>query len=179
MDYQCDTVRQNLVEKAGDPEELGSAGKSHLKSCKDCQAFASSEERLVEILTAAAPPSDLALQRRVILAVQVLEARRRRMALLPVAASFIVGLVGVSVLGGIPGASLVAALPAWAGSGWVALMGTILDTVSALRAVASGLAGVISAPVIIGAAVVVMAGAGTMVLVSKRWRRRAVWSVRS
>lgn len=179
MKSQCETVHQVLVEGTAGAGQRDPVVDSHLESCEACQEFAASEERLVEYLIAASPPGDVDLQKRVILAIQVLEARRRRLALLPVAASAILGLVGITVLGGVPGASLVAALPSWAGSGWVALMGTVLDTIGALDAVAAGLADVVSAPVVLGAVMVFITGIGTTVLISKRLRRRAIWSARS
>jgi len=85
----------------------------------------------------------------------------------------------VTVLGGVPGASMAAALPAWTTGGWLALAGTVMDFVGALQAVAVGLGSVISWPVVLGAVMVSVVGVGAMVSISKKWRRHAVWSDRS
>ena len=120
------------------------------------------------------PPADRDLQERVIQTISTLEARSRRLAFAPVAASVVLVLAGVTVLGGVPAASMAAALPSWAGGGWAALAGMVMDFVGALSAVAVGMAELISGPVVLGAAMVVVAGIGTMVLISKRWRRQAL-----
>lgn len=179
MNKQCETVRYILVEHSGAKDLQDPVVDSHLEDCEDCRRFVATEARLVEVLEAASPPADPPLQERVIHAVQILDARRRRLALAPVAASVVLVLAGVTVLGGVPAASMAAALPSWAGSGWPALAGMLMDFVGALSAVAVGLAEMISGPVVLGAAMVFVAGIGTMVLISKRWRRQALWSGRS
>ncbi len=179
MNSQCETVRYILVEGVGDPDRRDPAVAGHLESCETCRQFAVAEEHLAEVLETASAPADLALQQQVINAVQGLEARRRRLALVPVAASVILMLAGVTLMGGVPGASMAAALPALTAGGWLALAGTVMDFAGALRAVGVGLGLLISTPVVLGAAMVVMAGVGTMVLISKRWRRHAAWSGRS
>lgn len=179
MNNQCETIRRLLVESSGALVQHDPLVDGHLERCEGCRQFAVAEERLAKVLEAASPPADRTLQQLVILAVQIVEARRRRLALVPVAASAILVLVGVTVLGGVPGASLAAALPASAGAGWLALAGTTMDFVGALRAVAVGLAEVISGPVVLGAATVAAAGVGAMVSIAKRWRRCTVWSDRS
>ena len=179
MKSQCESVRYILVEHSGAGDFRDPVVDGHLEECEDCRRFAVTEARLVGVLETASPPADRSLQTRVIHAVGVLAARRRRLALVPVAASAILVLVGVTVLGGVPAASMAASLPAWAGSGWPALAGIVMDFVGALRAVAVGLAEVISGPVVLGAAMVVVAGVGMMILISKRWRRQALWSGRS
>lgn len=179
MNSQCETVRYILVEGSGDLDRLDPTVADHLEKCEDCRQFAAAEIRLVDVLEKASPPSDPALQRRVVHAVRGLEARRRRWALLPVAASVILMLSGVTVLGGVPGASMAAALPSWTSGGWLALAGTVMDFVGALRAVAVGLSTVISWPVVFWAVIFSVAGIGAVVSISKRWRRRAAWSDRS
>lgn len=179
MNSQCERVRYILVEGSGDPGRRDAAVAGHLESCETCRQFAEAEERLAKVLETAAAPADPILQQRVILAVEKLEAQRRRLALVPVAASVILVLAGVTLMGGVPGASMAAALPAWTAGGWLALAGTVMDFVGALRAVAVGLGLLISTPLILVAVMVVMVGFGAMVSISKRWRRRAVWSDRS
>ncbi len=179
MNSQCETVRNILVEHSGAKDRQDPVVDRHLEDCEGCRRFAAKEARLGDILEAASPPVDRPLQDRVVHAVLILEVRRRRLALVPVAASVLLVLAGVTVLGGVPAASMAAALPAWAGSGWPALAGMVMDFVGALRAVAVGLADMISGPVVLGAAMVVAAGVASMILVSKRWRRHALWSGRS
>jgi hypothetical protein len=113
------------------------------------------------------------------MAIKAVEVRRRRLALLPVAASAIFVLLGVTLMGGVPGASLMASLPAWTGGGWSVVTAMLMDVVGAMHAVASGVAGVISASMLFGAFTAVVVGIGVMVLTSKRWKRSAPWSVRS
>lgn len=179
MSSQCETVRHILVEGPGGLDRFDPAVAGHLESCEACRQFAVAEERLANVLETASPPADPALQQRVIHAVQVLTGRRRHLALVPVAASVVLVLAGVTVLGGVPGASMAAALPGWTAGGWLALAGTVMDFVGALRAAAVGLGALISWPVVLGAVMVSMAGIGALVSISKRWRRRAVWSDRS
>lgn len=179
MNSQCEKVRYILVEGPGVPGRIDPAVAGHLERCEACRQFAVAEERLAEVLETAAAPADPALQQRVILAVEELEARRRRLALVPVAASVILVLAGVTLMGGVPGASMAAALPAWTAGGWLALAGTVMDFVGALRAVAVGLGLLISTPAVLAAVMIVVVGVGTMVLVAKRWRRQAAWSDRS
>ena len=179
MNSQCERVRYILVEGVGDPARRDPAVAGHLESCETCRQFAMAEERLAEVLETASAPADPALQQQVIHAVQELDARRRRLAFLPVAASVIFVLAGVTLMGGVPGSSMAAALPAWTAGGWLALAGTVMDFVGALRAVAVGLGLLISTSLALVAVMVVMAGVGTMVLVLKRWRRHAAWSGRS
>ncbi|RLE26964.1 MAG: hypothetical protein DRJ65_04235 [Acidobacteria bacterium] len=174
VNNQCETVRYILVEHSGARDLKDPVVDQHLEECEKCRQFATTEGRLVDIFEAASPPADLPLQERVIKAVVTLEARRRRLALLPVAASVVLVLAGVTVLGGVPAASMAAALPSWAGSGWPALAGMVMDFVGALSAVAIGLAEMISGPVVLGAVMVVVAGVGMMVLISKRWRRQVL-----
>ena len=179
MKSQCETVRHILVEDPGDLDRLDPAVAGHLESCEACRQFAADEEHLADVLETASPPADPVLQQQVILAVEKLETRRRHLALVPVAASVILVLAGVTVLGGVPGASMAAAPPAWTAGGWLALAGTMMDFVGALRAVAVGLGDLISWPVVLGAVMISITGIGAMVSISKRWRRRAVWSDRS
>ncbi len=87
MNKQCETVRYILVEHSGARDLKDPVVDSHLEECKDCRRFVATEARLVEVLEAASPPADPPLQERVIHAVQILDARRRRLALAPVAAS--------------------------------------------------------------------------------------------
>jgi len=179
VNSQCERVRYILVEGSGDPGRRDPAVAGHLESCEACRQFAVAEERLAKVLETAAAPADPILQQRVILAVEELEARRRRLALVPVAASVMLVLAGVTLMGGVPGASMAAALPAWTAGGWLALAGTVMDFAGALRAVAVGLGLLISTPLVLMAVMVVMVGFGAMISISKRWRRRAVWSDRS
>lgn len=179
MNKQCETVRPILVEGSGVLDGLDPTVGDHLKNCEECRQVAAAEVRLADILESASPPSDPALQRQVVQAVHDLEVRRRKWALAPVAASVIFLLAGVGVLGGVPGASMVAAFPSWTSSGWLALAGSAMDLVGALRAVAVGLSVMISWPAVVAALGFSVAGIGSIALISKRWRRRAAWSDRT
>jgi len=174
VNNQCETVRYILVEHSGASDLKDPVVDRHLEQCEECRLFAATEARLVDVFEAALPPADRNLQERVIQTISTLEARRRRLAFAPVAASVVLVLAGVTVLGGVPAASMAAALPSWAGGGWAALAGMVMDFVGALSAVAVGMAELISGPVVLGAAMVVVAGIGTTVLISKRWRRQAL-----
>lgn len=179
MNNQCETVRSILVEGSRDLDRFDRTVADHVEKCEGCRQFAAAENRLADILESASPPSDPVLQRRVVQAVQELEFRRSRWALAPVAASVILMLAGVGALGGVPGASMAAALPSWTSSGWLALAGTMMDLVGALRAVAVGLSAMISWPAVLAAVVLSAAGIGAIALFSKRWRLRTAWSDRT
>jgi len=179
VNSSCETVRSLLVEDPGCSSRHDPAVERHLEKCDACRQFAEAEERLATIFSDASPPPDPVLQRRVIMTIKAFEVRRRRLALLPVAASAIFVLFGVTLMGGVPGASLMASLPAWTGGGWSVVTAMLMDIVGAMQAVASGVAGVISVSMLFGAFTIVVVGIGVMVLALKRWKRSAPWSVRS
>jgi len=178
VNVTCETVRSLLVEDPGCSSRHDPVVEPHLETCHACRRFAAAEDRLARILSDALPQADPALQRRVVLGIKVVEERRRRLALAPVAASAIFILIGVTLMGGVPGASLMASLPAWTGGGWSVATAMLMDVVGAMHAVASGVAGVITGSIILGALMTVVVGITVMVSASKRWRRTAPWSVR-
>ena len=178
MKNPCENIRHLLVERPGINALADHLVHKHVEVCEDCRLFAADQARLADILESVLPPADLPLQERIVQAVQIKAIRRRRMALAPVAASVFLVLAGISALGGVPAASMAASLPSWAGGGWPTLVAMVVDFVTGLRTVAIGLAAVISGPIALGAAMIVAAGLGATVLISKRWRRHEQWSAR-
>ncbi len=179
MSNPCENVRNSLVEYSGVSDPADEVMNRHLENCEECRRFAEEQVSLANILESASLPADLPLQERIVKAVQVQATRTRRMALAPVAASVFLVLAGITALGGVPAASMAASLPSWAGGGWPTLVTMIVDFVGALHAVAIGLAAVISIPMALGAVMIVVAGLGATVSISKRWRRHEQWSARS
>jgi hypothetical protein len=96
-------------------------------------------------------------------------------ALLPVAASLFVALLGAVLLGGLPGGSLLALLPVWSSQGWVSLAATLSDWTAALRTAAGATEAVLS-PAMLGLTLVVsLLGVAATVVATRRWRRISPW----
>ncbi len=175
MDRVCELIAETLVEVAGDPVGLSAAEREHLDACPSCRALAQSERHLDEVLAAAVPPADPALQQWVIAALRPLRGRRRLAALLPVAASLLTTLTGVAALGGVPGASMLRHLPTTSAHGWLSLVGAANDWVIALaatsRAAQLGLPGTVTILSLAAAAL----GTASVMIATRRWRPLAPW----
>jgi hypothetical protein len=136
---------------------------------------AAAELALGLIFAKVLPPTDLAIEEGVVSAMRSARRRRRALALLPVAASLLVALLGMVMLGGLPGGSLLALLPVWSSQGWVSLAATVSDWSAALST-AAGAAGVLLGPgVVAGAVVISVLGVATVAVAARRWRRVSPW----
>jgi hypothetical protein len=168
-------IQEVLVEAAGDTSRLSEAQLRHLDSCASCRALAEAEHRLGEILSVAVPPADPTIEEWVMRSLEPLRVRRRLVALLPVAASLLIALTGVAVIGGLPGGSLLALLPLWSSQGWLALVGAANDWVVALAATARAAQLTLPPLVQAAAAVATVIGSASVVIATRRWRTLSPW----
>lgn len=135
MNDRCDACQEALVELGGRVEELPVAVRDHLAECDRCRQTAVTERRLADLLAHALPGADPALVEGIVASLPARVRRWRVAALLPVAASLLLALTGVTLLGGVPGSSLLAALPSWSAHGLLALAqalanwGVVIDAV--------------------------------------------------
>ncbi len=146
MSMECRTVQESLVEKAGRGEELGLEAQEHLRLCSECSRFAEGERDLHRVFGTALPPRDPALAERILLAVHERRMFRQIARWMPLAASALIVLGCVALLGGLPGAGLLAAIPGTtAGGGTLGLGGAFLAWMRALEVAARVLAGFVPA----------------------------------
>jgi predicted anti-sigma-YlaC factor YlaD len=175
VDTGCELIQEALVEMAGDSSHLSEAELRHLEGCHSCRALAEAESRLGELLETAVPPADPSVEEYVMRSLRPLRLRRRLAALLPVAASLLMALVGVAVLGGVPGGSLLAMLPVWSSQGWITILGAANDWVVALVA-ASTAAQLTLPPLVQGVALLLaVIASASLLAAARRWRRLSPW----
>jgi hypothetical protein len=101
--------------------------------------------------------------------------RRRILALLPVAASLLVALLGAVMLGGLPGGGLLALLPVWSSQGWVSLAATAGDWNTALHTAAGSASELLGSGVLAMAVAVTLLGFGVVAAGTRRWRQVSPW----
>ena len=178
MTTSCEAIQARLVEHLGEVGRLADDQRRHVEQCPQCSETAAAERALARIFARALPSSDPGLEARVLAAIGPARRRRRVLALLPVAASLFVALLGAVLLGGLPGGSLLALLPMWSSQGWVSLAATVSDWGTALDTTV-GAAGSLMAPgVVVAAALLSLLGAAVVVAAVRRWRRVSPWTGR-
>jgi hypothetical protein len=171
----CEAIQERLVEVGGAGERLSEDQRRHLERCPECTELAAAERALGSILVNVLPPADREMEQRLRFAMREAGRRRRMVALIPVAASLFVALLGAVLLGGLPGGSLLALLPVWSSQGWVSLAATAGDWTAALHT-AAGATGAILSPALVGTALVVsLVGVAAIVTAARRWRRVSPW----
>jgi len=175
VETDCKLIGELLVESAGDSTGLTSEQLAHLEACPSCRALANAERTLDQLLEKAVPPEDLALQERVMSMMSPVGLRSRILALLPVVTSLVVALVGVAMIGGVPGGSLLARVPFWSSQGWRTMVAGVSDLAVALAAAAR--AAHLGLPPMVETAAVLMAilGGSAAVLLTRRWRAFSPW----
>jgi len=175
VDTHCKAIGELLVETAGEVSGLSSEQLAHLEGCHSCRALANAERNLGQLLETAVPPEDPALQEQVMISLAPASLGSRIAALLPVAASLIVAMLGVAMVGGVPGGSLLARLPLWSSQGWLALIGATGDWAVAL--VATSRAAHVALPPMVQIVAVMLAvlGSSAVVLLTRRWRALSPW----
>ncbi len=172
---QCEAVQELLAEYLGETNRLSDEERRHLEHCPQCCEIAAAENALGLIFAKVVPPGDPAIEEQVRGAMRAARTRRRILALLPVAASLLVALLGAVMLGGLPGGSLLALLPVWSSQGWVSLAATAGDWNTVLHT-AAGSATAILGPGMLAAAIVVsLLGFGAVAVATRRWRQVSPW----
>jgi hypothetical protein len=175
VDTHCKAIGELLVEAAGEVSGLSSEQLAHLEGCPSCRALANAERTLSQLLETAVPPEDPAFQERVMISLNPAPLRSRVVALLPVAASLIVAMVGAAMVGGVPGGSLLARLPLWSSRGWLALVGATGDWAVALAATSRAAHVALPPMVLIAAVLLAVLGTSAVVVLTRRWRALSPW----
>jgi hypothetical protein len=175
MPRDCKVIQEDLTRFSGDVDQLERGGQNHLEHCPECSNVAREEKELGQLLSQAIPPADESLQSLIITSLRRLQARRRTLALVPIAASFMVFLAGISLLGSIPGSSLAAQFPRWTSSSWMSLAGAFTDWQIALSLAAASLSEAIPFTAVIFAAFCAAGGLVTSLALLHKWNKRISW----
>jgi predicted anti-sigma-YlaC factor YlaD len=165
----CRNIQERLVEAAGDTAGLGEIELRHLASCTSCRAVAEAERGLGRLLDQAVPPANPMVAEQV-MAAQPLRVRRRVASWLPVAASLLLALLGVAMLGGVPGGSLLAQLPVVSSQAWLTLADAASDWGVAMSAAAGAVRLALPPAALIAAVVAALAGLGLVIAATRRWQ---------
>ncbi len=174
MTSRCESCQEALVQAAGRTGNLPSGVAEHLAGCADCQAVAAAEIGLARLLELGIPVEDPRLIEAISAAVPRPSGRWRVLALLPVAASLMIALVGAVLLGGVPGGSLLAALPSASAKSVMTLSRALGDWTVAMSAVLHTAGTGLSQVVIWGALILTCLGLGLAGVMVRRWRRAVV-----
>ncbi len=171
----CEAIQELLAEVLGETRRLSDEERRHLERCPQCCEVAAAENALGLIFARVFPPADPNMEERVCTALRVSRRRRRVLALLPVAASLFVALLGAVMLGGLPGGSLLALLPVWSSQGWVSLAASVGDWNTVLTTAAGAASALVSPGVLLIAFVVSLLGFGVVAVTTRRLRQVSPW----
>ncbi len=175
MATNCEAIQELLAEHLGETERLSGEERRHLELCPQCCEVAAAENALGLIFAKVLPPADPSMEERVRAAMFVARRRRRVLALLPVAASLLVALLGAIMLGGLPGGSLLALLPVWSSHGWVSLAASVGDWNTVLNTAAGAATTLFSPGILIAAFAVAFLGFAAVAVAARRWRQVSPW----
>ena len=172
---RCEAVQEHLAEIRGETVRLSDAERRHLEHCPQCCEIAAAENALGLIFASVLPPADPGMEGRVRSEMRAARRRRRILALLPVAASLLVALLGAVMLGGLPGGGLLAMLPLWSSQGWVSLAATAGDWNTAVNTAAGSASALLGSGVVVIAAAVSALGFAVVAFATRRWRQVSPW----
>ncbi len=175
MACRCEAIQEHLAEVLGETERLSEEERRHLELCPQCCEVAAAEGALGLIFAKVLPPADPTMENRVRAAMRTSRRRRRALALLPVAASLFVALLGAVMLGGLPGGSLLALLPVWSSQGWVSLAASVGDWNTVVTTAVGAATALLSPGVVVIATVVSLLGFGVVAVATRRWRQVSPW----
>lgn len=175
MATSCEAIQELLTEYLGETERLSEEERRHLDFCPQCCEVAAAESALGLIFAKVLPPADPTMEDRVRAAMRTARRRRRVLALLPVAASLLLALLGTVMLGGLPGGSLLALLPAWSSQGWVSLAASVGDWNTVLTTTAGAATALLSPGLLVVAVVVSFVGFAVVSVAARRWRQVSPW----
>ena len=171
MTGRCESCQEALVQFAGRGDELAADVAGHLAGCAACQAVAVQELGLADLLERALPAADPDLVTTVVNRLPRRSVRWQALRLLPVAASLFIALLGAVLLGGVPGGSLLAALPSASAHSVMTLSRALGDWAVATGAIVSTVGAGLSQAVVCGALVVAGVGLVLVAGMVRRWRR--------
>lgn len=175
MATNCEAIQELLTEHHGETERLSKEERRHVELCPQCSEVAAGENALGLIFAGALPPADPTVESRVCAAMHTARRRRRLLALLPVAASLLVALLGVVMLGGLPGGSLLALLPVWSSQGWVSLAASAGDWNTVFTTAAGATTALLSPGALAAAILVSVLGFAVVAFVARRCRQVSPW----
>lgn len=175
MATNCEAIQELLTEDRGETQRLSAEERRHLDLCPQCCEVRAAETALGLIFAKVLPPADPKMEDRVRLAMRSAHRRRRALALLPVAASLLVALLGTVMLGGLPGGSLLALLPAWSSQGWISLAASASDWNTVLSTAAGAATALLGPGILVAAIVVSLLGFGAVSVAARRWRQVSPW----
>jgi hypothetical protein len=175
VDTDCTAIGELLVEAAGDESVLTPGQRAHIRACPECRALAGAERVLDQLLETAVAPEDPVLQQRIAASLEPKRLWFRVLSLLPIVASLMAASLGMTLLGGVPGSSLLSRFPVWSSRGWTALLGAANDWLIAVTATTRTLYVALPSTVQIAAAVLAVIGLSTVVVVTRRWRAYSPW----
>lgn len=175
MERECQAIQETLAEIRGDLDSLDGTLRPHVESCSSCAAVADSERALEQALSSAVPPEDPIVVGRVMNALGPKRLRRRAASAIPVLASLMLALVGVAMIGGVPGSSLLRQLPWVSSQAWLAIGGAAADWGVAMTA-AAGAAGLLLSPAVQLASLLVgLGGLIAVITAARRWQPISSW----
>jgi hypothetical protein len=127
------------------------------------------------LLSAAVPPADPRIEEHVMASIAPARARRRAVAFLPVAVSFVLAAVGAVLVGGVPGLGVVSFVPSWSADGWAAFVARISDWSLAVATGARASASLLDPAVLIAAGALGLLGLAGVAVTALRWRKASPW----
>ncbi len=179
MNRDCKDIQAMVVEYAGDLNAIGEGGRRHLEYCDECRRRAADEAALARIFRTASPPADTHLQARVAAALAGVSRRRRWLAAVPAAASMVLILFSLRMLGGIPGGGVATELASRSSGSWLLLVDSALQGLANLVTVARVVSEVMPLPIGLAAATAGLLGLAAITALTRRWKRLPAWLVRS
>jgi len=171
----CKATEEMLTEVGGEIERLDETARRHLENCAGCRETAAAEFALGRVFADALPPADPAIERVVTARLRPVQARRRVVAFLPVAASFLVAVLGATLVGGVPGGGAAAFLPRLSARSWMALVSAVSDWSVAVAAAARATAATLGPATLTVAGLLSFLGLMAVVVTAVRWRRAEPW----
>lgn len=175
MATNCEAIQELLAERLGETDRFSEEERRHLERCPQCCEIAAQENALGLIFAKVLPAADPDLEAQVRSVMQSAGRRRRIFALLPVAASLLVALLGAVMLGGLPGGSLLALLPVWSSQGWLSLATSAADWNTVLTSAAGAATQLLGPGVLATALIVSVLGFAAVAIAARRWRQVSPW----
>jgi hypothetical protein len=172
---ECQTIQEMVTESGGDIDRFDAAVRQHFDTCAGCREVAAGERAIGLLFSAAVPPADREVERRVMASLKPARIRRRIVAFMPVAASLIMVLAGALMLGGVPGSGVLSFVPKWSADGWMAFVTRASDWGIAMATGARAAAAVLDPMVLVTAGVISLLGVIGVAVTAVRWRKASPW----
>ena len=175
MERECKAIQEALVEVKGDLDGLDGPLNRHVESCPSCRAVADAERGLEQVLSTAVPPENPVVIGRVMESLGPVRLRRRVASAIPVVASLMLAFVGVAMIGGVPGSSLLQQLPTISSQSWLAIADATADWGVAMTAAAGAAKVTLSPALQLVSLLVGLGGLFAVITAARRWQPIAPW----